>query len=194
MIRQIFLETFFKELSLTLQALNQDILMGTKEEEWGNVLCLRDSVVLRDRLMTDAALGGPRPIKSEHSYSLLASSPPPSPAKPGASPYTPNSGSSSDAVGSSTASTSSSVDFTNLDHKPLDIRGRIDGKIIHRLCYTLLESVSSEYKSVSDGCVCFHSESTLFQIWRKSIFRLSQLMPPRIAADRRRSRRPLPRP
>lgn len=93
-----------------LQALGQDVLMGTKEEEWGNVLCVRDKsslgVVLRDRLMTDAALGGPRPIKSEHSYSLLASSPPPSPATPGANPHTPNSGSSADTVGQSLSNTS----------------------------------------------------------------------------------------
>lgn len=106
----------------------QDVLMSTKEEEWGNVLCLRDSVVLRDRLMTDAALGGPRPIKSEHSYSLLAPSPPPSPATPGANPHTPNSDSSSGTVGSTAASTNSSMDFVSLDHKPLDIRSRIDGK------------------------------------------------------------------
>lgn len=98
--------------------------MSTKEEEWGN--SLRDSVVLRDRLMTDAALGGPRPIKSEHSYSLLAHSPPPSPATPGVNPHTPNSGSG--AVGSTT---SSSIDFANLDQKSLDIR-RIDGKMILR--------------------------------------------------------------
>ncbi|KAG7187994.1 hypothetical protein KM043_013950 [Ampulex compressa] len=81
-------------------ALAQDAAASSKEEEWGNVLCLRDGsslgVVLRDRLMTDAALGGPRPIKSEHSYSLLASSPPASPATPGVSPRTPNSGSSAD--------------------------------------------------------------------------------------------------
>ncbi|KOC68489.1 Cyclic AMP response element-binding protein A [Habropoda laboriosa] len=114
-----------------LQALGQDVLMGTKEEEWGNALSIRDKssmgVVLRDRLMTDAALGGPRPIKSEHNYSLLASSPPPSPATPGANPHTPNSGSSADRVGASLSTTSSSIDSTNLDHhKSLDIRSRID--------------------------------------------------------------------
>lgn len=98
--------------------------MYIKEEEWSNV-CLRNNVILRDRLMTDAALGGPRPIKSEHSYSLLAPSPPPSPATPGDNPHTPNSGSG--AVGS-TVTTSSSIDFANLDHKSLDIRDRIDGK------------------------------------------------------------------
>ncbi|TGZ52064.1 Cyclic AMP response element-binding protein A [Temnothorax longispinosus] len=103
--------------------LNQDILMNTKEEEWGNAVCLRNNVILRDRLMTDAALGGPRPIKSEHSYSLLAPSPPPSPATPGDNPHTPNS--CSGAVGS-TATTSSSIDFANLDHKSLDIRDRMD--------------------------------------------------------------------
>ncbi|XP_032677853.1 cyclic AMP response element-binding protein A isoform X3 [Odontomachus brunneus] len=77
--------------------LNQDILMNTKEEEW-SVQCIQDNnVILRDRLMTDAALGGPRPIKSEHSYSLnLTSSPPPSPTMPGGSPHTPNADSSAD--------------------------------------------------------------------------------------------------
>ena len=119
------------ESYLSEPALGQDVLMGTKEEEWGNVLCVRDKsslgVVLRDRLMTDAALGGPRPIKSEHSYSLLASSPPPTPATPGASPHTPNSGSSADTVGQSLSNTSSSMDPSNLDHhKSLDIRSRID--------------------------------------------------------------------
>lgn len=106
--------------------------MSTKEEEWGSVLCLRDSVVLRDRLMTDAALGGPRPIKSEHSYSLLASSPPASPATPGANPHTPNSTSPTEAVDSTTANVGSTIDFAaNLNHKPLDIRNKIDGKMIH---------------------------------------------------------------
>jgi len=108
--------------------------MSTKEEEWGN--SLRDSVVLRDRLMTDAALGGPRPIKSEHSYSLLAHSPPPSPATPGVNPHTPNSGSG--AVGSSTSSTNSSIDFANLDQKSLDIR-RIDGKMIRTIFFSLFK-------------------------------------------------------
>ena len=104
--------------------------MGTKEEEWGNHgLTVRDKssqgVVLRDRLMTDAALGGPRPIKSEHNYSLLTSSPPPS--------HTPNSGSSADRVGASlSANSSNSIDSTNMDHhKSLDIRSRIDGKIFY---------------------------------------------------------------
>lgn len=121
-----------------LQGLGQDVLMGAKEEEWGNALNVRDKsslgVVLRDRLMTDAALGGPRPIKSEHNYSLLASSPPPSPATPGANPHTPNSGSSADRVGASLSTTSSSIDSTNLDHhKSLDIRSRIDGKSTRKL-------------------------------------------------------------
>jgi hypothetical protein len=117
---------FYVEQILTLQMLNQDILMCTREEEWGNAL-LRNNVILRDRLMTDAALGGPRPpIKYEHSYSLSASSPPPSPATPGANPHTPNSGSG--AVGFATATASSSIDFANLDHRSLDIRDRIDGK------------------------------------------------------------------
>lgn len=115
--------------------------MCTREEEWGNALCLRNNVILRDRLMTDAALGGPQPIKCEHSYSLLASSPPPSPATPGANPHTPNS--DSGAVSSTTATTSSSIDFANLDHRSLDIRDRIDGKKM-TLCDT--ESSSFEQK------------------------------------------------
>lgn len=123
--------------------LSQDVLMSTKEEEWGN--SLRDSVVLRDRLMTDAALGGPRPIKSEHSYSLLAHSPPPSPATPGVNPHTPNSGSG--AVGSSTSSTSSSIDFANLDQKSLDIR-RIDD--MEEECFPAISiSASSRVESSS---------------------------------------------
>ncbi|CAL7938808.1 unnamed protein product [Xylocopa violacea] len=113
------------ESYLSEPALGQDVLM-VKEEEWGNALNVRDKsslgVVLRDRLMTDAALGGPRPIKSEHNYSLLASSPPPSPATPGANPHTPNSGSSADRVGPTV-----SIGVTNLDHhKSLAIRSRID--------------------------------------------------------------------
>lgn len=64
--------------------MGHDVSMNTRDEDWGSSSsCARDKtpcVVLRDRLMTDAALGGPRPIKSEHSYSLLASSPPQSPA------------------------------------------------------------------------------------------------------------------
>lgn len=124
--------------------LSQDVLMSTKEEEWGN--SLRDSVVLRDRLMTDAALGGPRPIKSEHSYSLLAHSPPPSPATPGVNPHTPNSGSG--AVGSSTSNTSSSIDFANLDQKSLDIR-RIDD--MEEECFPAISisSASSRVQSLS---------------------------------------------
>ncbi|CAK9801178.1 Cyclic AMP response element-binding protein A [Anthophora quadrimaculata] len=120
------------ESYLSEPALGHDVLMGTKEEEWGNALSIvRDKsslgVVLRDRLMTDAALGGPRPIKSEHNYSLLASSPPPSPATPGANPHTPNSNSSADRVGATLSTTSSPIDTTNLDHhKSLDIRSRID--------------------------------------------------------------------
>ncbi|XP_011256311.1 cyclic AMP response element-binding protein A [Camponotus floridanus] len=123
--------------------LSQDVLMSTKEEEWGN--SLRDSVVLRDRLMTDAALGGPRPIKSEHSYSLLIHSPPPSPATPGVNPHTPNSGSG--AVGSSTSCTSSSIDFANLDQKSLDIR-RIDD--MEEECFPAISiSASSRVESSS---------------------------------------------
>lgn len=106
--------------------------MSTKDEEYSNLLCMRDSVVLRDRLMTDAALGGPRPIKAEHSYSLLAASPPPSPATPGANPYTPNSGSSSDAVGSTATNTNSTMDFANLDHKSL---GKITPRVSIFICF-----------------------------------------------------------
>ncbi|XP_074095637.1 cyclic-AMP response element binding protein A isoform X2 [Cotesia typhae] len=59
--------------------LGQDIL--NKDDDW-NLLGVKEKsleVVLRDRLMTDAALDGTRPIKTEHSYSLLAYSPPASP-------------------------------------------------------------------------------------------------------------------
>lgn len=129
-----------------MQILNQDILLSTKEEEWSNVFNYRHNVILRDRLMTDAALGGPRPIKSEHSYSLLAPSPPPSPATPGANPHTPNSGSG--AVGSTTVTTSSSIDFANLDHKSLDIRDRIDGKKM-ALCETILVVLPKKVKITS---------------------------------------------
>lgn len=80
--------------------------------------------------MTDAALGGPRPIKSEHSYSLLASSPPPSPATPGTNPCTPKSSvPSTSTTGTLTVNTISSIDSNNLDHsKSLDIRPRFDGE------------------------------------------------------------------
>ncbi|XP_032677851.1 cyclic AMP response element-binding protein A isoform X1 [Odontomachus brunneus] len=108
--------------------LNQDILMNTKEEEW-SVQCIQDNnVILRDRLMTDAALGGPRPIKSEHSYSLnLTSSPPPSPTMPGGSPHTPNADSSAGTVLSNTASNVASIDFVHLHHKPLEfLRSKVD--------------------------------------------------------------------
>ncbi|XP_012279781.1 cyclic AMP response element-binding protein A [Orussus abietinus] len=113
------------ESYLTESALGQDVLMATREEEWGNVLCLRDKttlgVVLRDRLMTDAALGGPRPIKSEHSYSLLTSSPPPSPATPGANPPTPNSTSGGTCTGSAEP-----IEDRISQHRTLDLRSRID--------------------------------------------------------------------
>lgn len=139
--------------------------MNTKEEEWGNVLCLRDSVVLRDRLMTDAALGGPRPIKSEHSYSLLAPSPPPSPATPGANPHTPNSDSSSGAIGS-VANTNSSMDFANLDHKSLDIRSRIDGN-------TLLQTFYS-YTLRTCDISCQFFPKTISSILFKRIYKLQK--------------------
>ncbi|KOX71103.1 Cyclic AMP-responsive element-binding protein 3-like protein 1 [Melipona quadrifasciata] len=143
-----------------LQGLGQDVLMGTKEEEWGNALNVRDKssmgVVLRDRLMTDAALGGPRPIKSEHNYSLLTSSPPPSPATPGANPHTPNSGSSVDRVDASLSATSSSIDSTNLDHhKSLDIRSRIDD--MEAECFP---AISMNHTSDSDELPSSSSAST----------------------------------
>ncbi|KAL6441678.1 hypothetical protein ACFW04_003656 [Cataglyphis niger] len=131
--------------------LSQDVLMSTKEEEWGNNL--RDSVVLRDRLMTDAALGGPRPIKSEHSYSLLAHSPPPSPATPGVNPHTPNSGSG--AVGSTT---SSSIDFANLDQKSLDIR-RIDD--MEDECFPAISISSTSSRVESSSSPSSSSTSTV---------------------------------
>ncbi|CAD1481230.1 unnamed protein product, partial [Heterotrigona itama] len=155
--------------SCFLQGLGQDVLMGTKEEEWGNALNVRDKssmgVVLRDRLMTDAALGGPRPIKSEHNYSLLTSSPPPSPATPGANPHTPNSGSSVDRVDASLSATSSSIDPTNLDHhKSLDIRTRIDDRL-RDVGFTDMEAecfptISMNHASDSDELPSSSSAST----------------------------------
>lgn len=138
------------ESYLAEPGLGQDVSLGSKEEEWGNVLCVRDKsslgVVLRDRLMTDAALGGPRLIKSEHSYSLLASSPPPSPVTPGANPHTPNSGSSADAVPVSLANTSSSIDPSNLEHhKSLDIRGRMDD--MEEECFPVISMNASTGRS-----------------------------------------------
>ncbi|KAH0955562.1 hypothetical protein HN011_011621 [Eciton burchellii] len=149
------------ESYLSEPMLCQDVLMSTKEEEWGNVLCLRDSVVLRDRLMTDAALGGPRPIKSEHSYSLLAPSPPPSPATPGANPHTPNSDSSSGAVGSSVAATNSSMDFANLDHKSLDIRSRIDDMEAECFPTISMSSASNRVERSSSPLTSSSSTSTV---------------------------------
>lgn len=148
------------ESYLSEPGLGQDVLMGTKEEEWGNALNVRDKssmgVVLRDRLMTDAALGGPRPIKSEHNYSLLTSSPPPSPATPGANPHTPNSGSSVDRVDASLSATSSSIDSTNLDHhKSLDIRSRIDD--MEAECFP---AISMNHASDSDELPSSSSAST----------------------------------
>ncbi|XP_044580619.1 cyclic AMP response element-binding protein A-like isoform X2 [Cotesia glomerata] len=86
--------------------LGQDIL--NKDDDW-NLLGVKEKsleVVLRDRLMTDAALGGTRPIKTEHSYSLLAYSPP-------ASPVTTNCPSPSPAVNVSS------------NKREIDIEGRI---------------------------------------------------------------------
>ena len=105
------------------------MLMNTREDEWG-ILSSRDkmsmSVVLRDRLMTDAALGGPKPIKTEHSYSLLACSPPQSPDTPDADPHTPI---PTISAGSTTVITcSSEVPVQN--HKNMEFRSRIDGKAI----------------------------------------------------------------
>ncbi|CAG5075175.1 Similar to CrebA: Cyclic AMP response element-binding protein A (Drosophila melanogaster), partial [Cotesia congregata] len=88
------------------QILGQDIL--NKDDDW-NLLGVKEKsleVVLRDRLMTDAALGGTRPIKTEHSYSLLAYSPP-------ASPVTTNCPSPSPAVNVSS------------NKREIDIEGRI---------------------------------------------------------------------
>ncbi|XP_020279524.1 cyclic AMP response element-binding protein A isoform X2 [Pseudomyrmex gracilis] len=149
------------ESYLAEPVLGQDMLLSTKDDEWGNPLCLRDSVVLRDRLMTDAAIGGPRPIKSEHSYSLLACSPPPSPATPGANPHTPNSGSSSDAVDSTTANTSSSIDFANLDHKSLDIRSRIDD-IEYFPAISISNASSSRVEPCQSSSLTSSSTSTVF--------------------------------
>ncbi|XP_070512147.1 cyclic AMP response element-binding protein A isoform X2 [Cardiocondyla obscurior] len=145
--------------------LNQDILMSIKEEEWGNALCLKNKVILgRDRLMTDAALGGPRPIKSEHSYSLLAPSPPPSPATPGDNPFTPNSGSG--AVGTSTAITSSSIDFANLDHKSLDIRDRIDD--MEEECFPAISISTTSNRVESSSSSSLTSSSTSSVILKRN--------------------------
>ncbi|XP_011161779.1 cyclic AMP response element-binding protein A [Solenopsis invicta] len=144
--------------------LNQDILMCTREEEWGNAL-LRNNVILRDRLMTDAALGGPRPpIKYEHSYSLSASSPPPSPATPGANPHTPNSGSG--AVGFATATTSSSIDFANLDHRSLDIRDRIDD--MEEECFPAISISSTSNRVESSPSSSLTSSSTSSVILKRN--------------------------
>lgn len=118
--------------------------MATKEEEWGNVLWLKDKsslgVVLRDRLMTDAALGGPRPIKSEHSYSLSATSPPGSPP---ATPtennqHLPNSDSLS-AVDNPEVDVISHANSNCCNEvrrlKPMDVSNKIDGKQYNdRIC------------------------------------------------------------
>ncbi|KZC07964.1 Cyclic AMP response element-binding protein A [Dufourea novaeangliae] len=114
--------------------------------------------------MTDAALGGPRPIKSEHSYSLLASSPPPSPATPGANPHTPNSGSSADTVAASLSNTNSSIDPNNLDHhKSLDIRSRIDD--MEEECFPVISmsttSGRDELPSSSSSAMTASSTSTI---------------------------------
>ncbi|XP_067209325.1 cyclic AMP response element-binding protein A isoform X2 [Linepithema humile] len=141
----------------------QDVLMSTKEEEWGNVLCTRDTVVLRDRLMTDAALGGPRPIKAEHSYSLLTASPPPSPATPGANPYTPNSGSSSESVGSTTTNTNSTIDFVNLDHKSLDMEEECFPAISINSTSSHIESTSSPLASSTTLTVVLKRDNVVSQ-------------------------------
>ncbi|KAK0084931.1 hypothetical protein PV325_006133 [Microctonus aethiopoides] len=101
----------------------QDFLLSNKDDDWGNaLLSVKDKttlgVVLTDRLMTDAALRGPRPIKSEHSYSLSAYSPPASPATPGDNPHTPNSGSMS-------MRNSEIIDGV-ISHKTLGLRTKID--------------------------------------------------------------------
>lgn len=116
------------------QALGHDVLMSMREDEWG-VLCSKDktsmSVVLRDRLMTDAALGGSKPIKTEHSYSLLACSPPPSPESPSdANPHTPHSLDSPNSAISAGSTTviSCSSDTSVQTHKTMELRSRIHGK------------------------------------------------------------------
>ncbi|XP_011145811.1 cyclic AMP response element-binding protein A isoform X2 [Harpegnathos saltator] len=147
--------------------LPQDILMNTKEEEWNNVLYVQnDDVVLRDRLMTDAALGGPRPIKSEHSYSLLISSPPPSPATPGGSPHTPNSGSSSGTVDSTTANTAACIDFIhNLDQKPLELLRSRDDEMEEEYYPTISMNTTSNRGEPSSSLT---SSSTSTSILTKS--------------------------
>ncbi|XP_011700277.1 PREDICTED: cyclic AMP response element-binding protein A [Wasmannia auropunctata] len=154
------------ESYMTEPMLGQDILLCTKEEEWGNALSFRHNVILRDRLMTDAALGGPRPIKSEHSYSLLAPSPPPSPATPGAiNPHTPNSGSG--AVGSTTVITSSSIDFANLDHKSLDIRDRMDD--MEEECFPAISISNTSNRVESSSSPSLTSSSTSSIILKRDL-------------------------
>ncbi|XP_011311150.1 cyclic AMP response element-binding protein A-like [Fopius arisanus] len=66
------------ESYLVESAVSHDVSSISKEDECCHMLNMSYKsvgVVLRDRLMTDAALGGVRPIKFDHSYSLLTESP-----------------------------------------------------------------------------------------------------------------------
>ncbi|XP_043468756.1 cyclic AMP response element-binding protein A [Leptopilina heterotoma] len=144
-------------------ALGNDALMGMREDEWG-VLCSKDrtsmGVVLRDRLMTDAALGGSKPIKTEHSYSLLACSPPPSPESPSdVSPHTPHSLDSPNSAISAGSTTviSCSSNTTVQTHKTMELRSRIHVVDMEEECFPAIsmktassrESLSSSPTSTS---------------------------------------------
>lgn len=109
--------------------MGNDVQITVRDEDWGTTaVSTREKttpcVVLRDRLMTDAALGGPRPIKSEHSYSLLASSPPASPAIPeNGSTATPRT------LDSAVKTSQESTTLIN-GQQVLVLRNRIDGEFI----------------------------------------------------------------
>ncbi|XP_044017901.1 cyclic AMP response element-binding protein A-like isoform X2 [Aphidius gifuensis] len=77
--------TFFRDLAESVKPCSMpDSMTSSRDDEWGGIFCDKDiktasDVILKDQLITDASLGVKRPIKSEHSYSMLVTSPPPSP-------------------------------------------------------------------------------------------------------------------
>lgn len=104
----------------------QDWLISYKDDEWGNILNNKadktSRVVLRDRLMTDAAIDGPRPIKTEHSYSLSAYSPPASPQPTVEKPQIRIPGPVSAGNASATSNATDS-------HQKLGLGTKIDGRV-----------------------------------------------------------------
>ncbi|XP_051155600.1 cyclic AMP response element-binding protein A [Leptopilina boulardi] len=138
-----------------------DVLMNMREDEWG-VLCSKDktsmSVVLRDRLMTDAALGGSKPIKTEHSYSLLACSPPPSPSESPSdanhhhhhhTPHSLDSTNSAISAGSTTVISCSS-NTTVETHKTMELRSRIHVVDMEEECFPAISmKTASSRESLS---------------------------------------------